>query len=46
MPFKSVKQARWMFKNKPRMARRWAGEMSRRDWKRLPKRAGKKGTRK
>jgi hypothetical protein len=24
MPFKSAKQRRWMFKNKPKMARRWA----------------------
>lgn len=24
MPFKSAKQRRWMFANKPRMAKRWA----------------------
>ncbi len=24
MPFKSSKQRRWMFKNKPKMARKWA----------------------
>lgn len=24
MPFKSEKQRRWMFANKPRMAKRWA----------------------
>lgn len=24
MPFKSKKQAKWMFKNKPKMAKEWA----------------------
>jgi hypothetical protein len=35
MPFKSAKQRRWMFANKPAMARRWANESKR-------KRGGKK----
>jgi hypothetical protein len=26
MPFKSKKQRKWMFKNKPTMAKRWAKE--------------------
>jgi len=26
MPFKSEKQKKWMFANKPKMARRWAEE--------------------
>lgn len=26
MPFKSPKQRRWMFANKPKMAKRWARE--------------------
>jgi len=28
MPFESKAQARWMFSNKPEMARRWAHETS------------------
>lgn len=30
MPFKSAKQRKWMFKNRPAMARRWANEGKRR----------------
>ncbi len=30
MPFHSEKQRRWMFKNKPEMAKRWAHEVVRR----------------
>jgi hypothetical protein len=40
MPFVSQAQQRWMFKNKPAMARRWAAETS--DFKSLPKRKKKK----
>lgn len=34
MPFRSVKQQKWMFKNKPKMAKRWAKETK--DFKSLP----------
>ena len=34
MPFKSNKQRKWMFKNKPKMARRWANEGKRKRKKR------------
>jgi len=34
MPFKSKAQQRWMFANKPRMAKRWAKETK--SFKRLP----------
>jgi len=33
MPFKSKKQAKWMFANKPKMAKEWA---SKTDWNSLP----------
>ncbi len=40
MPFKSKAQQRWMFKNKPEMAKEWADETP--DIKGLPERKGKK----
>ena len=30
MPFKSERQSRWMWANKPRMARKWADEKKKR----------------
>jgi hypothetical protein len=39
MPFKSKTQMRWMFKNEPAMARRWAKETP--NEKGLPERAPK-----
>lgn len=29
MPFKSAKQRKWMFANKPKMARKWARDAKR-----------------
>jgi hypothetical protein len=50
MPFKSAKQKKWMFKNKPEMAKKWADENETEDsagpskgWKK-PKAAPKKKT--
>jgi hypothetical protein len=40
MPFKSKAQAKWMFKNKPKMAKEWAKETK--SIKSLPKRKKKK----
>ena len=37
MPFKSKAQQRWMFANKPEMAKEWASET--RNLKRLPEKA-------
>ena len=39
MPFKSESQRRWMYKNKPKMAKRWESETSKGS---LPERIGKK----
>lgn len=36
MPFKSKQQAKWMFANKPEMAKKWAKETP--DISKLPKR--------
>lgn len=36
MPFKSKQQAKWMFTNKPKMAKKWAKETP--DISKLPKR--------
>lgn len=44
MPFKSKKQARWMYANDPKMAERWEDETP--DLKHLPNRAKKKGKKK
>lgn len=41
-PFKSKAQAKWMFSNKPKMAKEWAKETP--DIKKLPKK--KKGKKK
>lgn len=40
MPFRSKKQARWMFKFHPKMAKRWAAHT--RSIKKLPNRRRKK----
>lgn len=40
MPFRSQRQAKWMFANKPKMAREWASKTK--SIKRLPKRVRKK----
>ena len=40
MPFKSKAQKKWMYKNKPKMAKSWAKKTSK--GKKLPKRAKKK----
>lgn len=40
MPFKSRQQAKWMFSQKPEMAKQWAAETP--DIKALPKKVGKK----
>lgn len=40
MPFKSTKQAGWMFENKPAMAKKWAQDTP--DMEALPKRKKKK----
>ena len=40
MPFKSQAQRRWMYKNKPNMAKEWESETPK--GKRLPKRVKKK----
>jgi hypothetical protein len=42
MPFQSRAQARWMFADKPQMAREWAHKTS--SIKQLPERAGSQGT--
>lgn len=34
MPFKSAAQEKWMFANKPEMAKRWEAETPK--WKKLP----------
>jgi len=39
MPFKSASQRRWMFENKPEMAKRWVAETPK---GRLPERIGSK----
>jgi len=41
MPFKSKKQWRWMFKNKPKTARRWA-KHTKIPYRKLPERKGVK----
>lgn len=41
MPFKSAKQRRYLFRNKPQMAKRWANEE-----KRQKSKAGRKGGKK
>ena len=41
MPFRSKAQARWMFAEKPEMAREWAGKTG--SLKRLPERVSRKG---
>lgn len=33
MPFKSDKQRRWMYKNKPKMAKKWSKKEKKRKWK-------------
>ena len=40
MPFKSKAQAKWMFKNKPKMAKEWASKTK--SIKSLPKKKKKK----
>lgn len=40
MPFKSKAQQKWMFANKPEMAKEWASETP--DIKKLPKKVKKK----
>ena len=40
MPFKSSAQRKWMFANKPEMAKRWAEETPKN--KKLPKKVKKK----
>jgi len=40
MPFKSKAQAKWMFANKPEMAKEWAAKTK--SIKRLPERKAKK----
>lgn len=40
MPFKSQAQRKWMFKNKPEMAKEWAKETPK--GKKLPKKVKKK----
>lgn len=40
MPFKSKAQAKWMFANKPKMAKEWAEETP--NIKKLPRRLKKK----
>ncbi len=40
MPFKSIAQRKWMFANKPKMAKRWAAETPK--GKKLPKKLNKK----
>lgn len=40
MPFKSKAQMKWMFKNKPKMAKEWAGKTH--NMKTLPKKTAKK----
>lgn len=39
MPFKSQAQRKWMHKNKPKMAKKWESETSK---KKLPKKTVKK----
>jgi len=39
MPFKSLAQSKWMFANKPEMAKKWASIT---DYKHLPERKKKK----
>lgn len=43
MPFQSKAQARWMFSNKPEMAKEWA---SKTDFKKLPMKVKKKKNKK
>jgi hypothetical protein len=43
VPFKSKRQARWMFANHPEMAKRWAHETP--DMKHLPESARKEAIR-
>lgn len=38
MPFKSLAQSKWMFANKPEMAKEWS---SKTNYKRLPKKVKK-----
>lgn len=40
MPFKSKKQQKWMFTNKPEMAKEWAEETK--DFSKLPEKVKKK----
>ena len=40
MPFKSKAQAKWMFSNKPKMAKEWASKTK--SIKKLPKKVRKK----
>jgi hypothetical protein len=40
VPFKSKAQAKWMFKNKPKMAKEWASKTS--SIKKLPNKVKKK----
>ena len=44
MPFKSKAQAKWMFSNKPEMAKKWASHTK--DMKKLPVRLSAKSPRK
>jgi len=37
MPFKSISQQKWMYANKPKMAKRWAKET---DFSKIPKKVG------
>ena len=39
MPFKSLAQARYMYKNKPQMAKEWSAKTN---WSNLPKKVSKK----
>ena len=39
MPFKSMQQSKWMFANKPEIAKEMAAKT---DYKKLPKKAGMK----
>lgn len=41
MPFKSEDQRKWMFANKPKMARQWAEHTPK--GKQLPKKVGNRG---
>ena len=43
MPFKSEKQKKWMYKNKPKMAKRWQKETTSKKKRKKPKRKKKGG---